>query len=81
MALYIKDAATHELARQLARETGESLSSAVRTAIQERLARFRGQRERRARESGAIVARLPISARTSRELVEELYDPETGLPI
>lgn len=39
MALNLKDDATHDLARKLATATGESLAKAVRTAIEERLAR------------------------------------------
>ena len=41
MALNIKDAETDRLARELAEETGESITVAARTAIRERLARVR----------------------------------------
>ena len=37
MPLNIKDAATHAMAKQLAGLTGESLTTAVKRAIQERL--------------------------------------------
>lgn len=41
MALNIKDAATDKLARELAAETGETITEALRLAIQERLTRVR----------------------------------------
>ena len=43
MALNIKDPAIHALARALAQATGESLTHAVRVALQERLCRVRAQ--------------------------------------
>jgi len=43
MALNIKDPETDRLARELARETGESITVAARVAIEERLARVRQQ--------------------------------------
>lgn len=55
MALNIKDDRTHALARRLADATGQSLTEAVRGAIEERLARVE-QREKR--EHGSRLARL-----------------------
>jgi antitoxin VapB len=43
MALNIKDPVTDSLARELAAQTGESITEAVRTAMAERLARLRRQ--------------------------------------
>ena len=43
MALNIKAPAIHALARALAQATGESLTPAVRVALQERLRRVRAQ--------------------------------------
>lgn len=43
MALNIKDPATDALARELAAQTGESLTEAIRVAMSERLARLRRQ--------------------------------------
>lgn len=43
MALNIKDPVTDALARDLARETGESITQALRVALGERLARVRRQ--------------------------------------
>jgi antitoxin VapB len=46
MALNIKDPALHALARELAQITGESLTQAVRLALQERLRRVQSQQVR-----------------------------------
>lgn len=43
MALNIKDPATDALARELAAQTGESITVALRVALQERLVRVRRQ--------------------------------------
>ncbi|MFT3889241.1 MAG: type II toxin-antitoxin system VapB family antitoxin [Arachnia sp.] len=43
MAINIKDPATDALARELAAQTGESLTVALRVALQERLVRVRRQ--------------------------------------
>jgi antitoxin VapB len=44
-ALNIRDPEVHELARQLAARTGESMTEAVRTALVERLQRTGGPSE------------------------------------
>ena len=49
MGLNIKNAETHRLAEELAKRTGESLTTAVTTAVRERLDRVR-------REQGASLA-------------------------
>jgi antitoxin VapB len=46
MALSIKDPETERLARDLARRTGESITVATRTALEERLRRVAGARRR-----------------------------------
>lgn len=82
MALNLKNPETERLARELAEKTGESLTLAVTNAIQERL-----QRQRRAGlarwldELSKETAPLMNDGRTSKEIMDELYDPETGLPI
>ena len=80
--LNIKDAETDRLARELARETGETITDATRTAIQERLARVRTRR--RPPPSRAISAiiergreRALIDPREPDEIIG--YD-EHGLP-
>ena len=44
MALSIKNDETERLARQVARETGESLTEAIQKALQERWERLRARR-------------------------------------
>ena len=41
MALNIKNAETYQLVRELAEETGESMTEAITTAVRERLERIR----------------------------------------
>ena len=85
MALNIKDEETHRLVSELARETGESLTLAVKVSVKERLdchreARKRVGRMEWLRELTARTAPLMNDGRTSKELMDELYDDETGLP-
>jgi antitoxin VapB len=44
MALSIRNKDTERLAREVARETGESITIAIRTALEERLIRLSGRR-------------------------------------
>ncbi|WP_219418012.1 type II toxin-antitoxin system VapB family antitoxin [Pseudonocardia nigra] len=82
MALSIKSDEADRLARELAAETGESLTEAVVTSLRERLDRQRvlrgprvGARLRRLQEA---VARMPVQdARTPEEILG--YDDD-GLP-
>jgi antitoxin VapB len=86
MALNIKDPATDRLARKLAARTGESITLAVRTAIEHRLnaetmkrEREREQLFRRIRQIQKEVAALPdLTPASPHDLVE--YD-ENGLPV
>lgn len=59
MALNIKDEGADRLARELAAETGESITTAVTVAVRERLERLRGAvpRERRHRVLRQIAER------------------------
>jgi antitoxin VapB len=85
MALNLKNAETERLARELAARTGESLTVAVTVALQERLAR-REEAERRSTRMERIeqiierTAPLLNDGRSTKELFDELYDDETGLP-
>lgn len=82
MHLNIKNDEAHKLATELAELTGESLTSAVTLALQERLAR-----ERRRRRTERIAARLitigtrfaalPDTGRSPDEILG--YDKD-GLP-
>ncbi|MGC2284565.1 MAG: type II toxin-antitoxin system VapB family antitoxin [Candidatus Acidiferrum sp.] len=47
MALSIKNPQTEELAREISRETGESLTDAITVALRDRLQRLRGRRHAR----------------------------------
>jgi antitoxin VapB len=82
MALSIKSDEADQLARQLAAETGETLTEAVVIALRERLGREQGRhaasmRERLARLA-ADVAALPVAdSRAPEEIIG--YD-DAGLP-
>lgn len=83
MVLNIKDPETDRLARELASETGESITVATRHAIEERLARVRARAlvEPRRDEMAALIARgrnrAVIDDRDADEILG--YDA-TGLP-
>ena len=85
MALNIKDEETYRLTSKLAKLTGESLTLAVKISVKERLER----REQEARRVGRMewlkritteTAAMMNDGRSSKELMDELYDDETGLP-
>lgn len=83
MALSIKDSETDRLARELARTTGESLTDAIKRALEERLARERARRASRSlgatiKRVQEAVAQLPVlDPRSADELLG--YD-DVGLP-
>ena len=87
-ALNIKNDETYALARQLADETGESLTEAVTTAVRERLVRLKlaetpDDREERGRAGWAIaqdIARRIGPYDPDVDPTAVLYDEETGLP-
>jgi antitoxin VapB len=66
MALSIKTAEADELARSLARLTGESMTEAVTAALRERLARERVRRE--------AVATLPARLMALSTQLRAAYD-------
>jgi antitoxin VapB len=82
MALSIKSDEADRLARELAAETGETLTEAVEIALRERLEREHGRRttsmRSRLKRLAADVAALKV---TDNRAAEEIigYD-ETGLP-
>jgi antitoxin VapB len=85
MALNIKDEETHQLASKLAKLTGESLTLAVKVSVKERLERQEQSPKRmgrleRIRRIVERTAPLMNDGRSSKELFDELYDDETGLP-
>ncbi len=83
MALSIKDPETEQLARNLAKITGENITTATKRAIQERLRRLGGQSGRAALLEDMAAIRRRWSAmqvqddRTPDEILG--YD-EQGLP-
>ncbi len=83
MALNIKNEGTDKLVRELAAETGESLTTAVAVAVRERLERIRGTvpREQRASAVRAIADRSATRpVRDVRSADEILGYGPGGLP-
>jgi antitoxin VapB len=84
MALNIKDLETHRLARELARRNGETVTMAVKVALKERLERLQPNPKAGLadwiNELSKRTAPLMNEGRSSKELFDELYDDETGLP-
>jgi antitoxin VapB len=72
VALNIKDQGTDRLVRELAAETGESITTAVEISVRERLERLRGAvpRERRRQEL------KKIAARSSKRRVRDARSPD-----
>jgi antitoxin VapB len=83
MALNIKDEGADQLARELATETGESITMAVTVAVRERLERLRGAvpRERRRQELTHIAKRSAERRVRDERSADEIlgYGPD-GLP-
>lgn len=83
MALNIKDDGADRLARELAAETGETITTAVTVAVRERLQRLRGAvpRERRREELTRIAKRSADRRVYDRRSAEEIlgYGPD-GVP-
>ncbi|MBV9571062.1 MAG: type II toxin-antitoxin system VapB family antitoxin [Alphaproteobacteria bacterium] len=82
MGLNIKTDEAHRLAKKIAEKTGESLTVAVTTALQERLAKI--EKQDRIDNLTAIAKRIAerLNAPGGPKMmeIEELYDDETGLP-
>jgi antitoxin VapB len=81
MGINIKNPTVERLAKELAFETGETMTSAIQTALEEKLERLRHQRElaekkRRLRE---ILDSLPPPPPGVTSDHSDLYD-EWGLP-
>ena len=82
MAISIKDPETDRLARALAEATGESLTAAIRGALEERLDRERNRSRRgisaEVRRIQERLARLPVlDPRSAEEMLG--YDDD-GVP-
>jgi antitoxin VapB len=84
MALNIKNEETHRLARELALRKGETVTMAVTIAIKERLER-QPPPERKSRMEALMrfseqCAPLFKGSPSGNEMINDLYDDETGLP-
>lgn len=83
MPLSIKNEATESLARRVARETGESLTEAIQTALQERWERLRQKRRGHlvADQIQDILLRVDTLPRKDSRPEDEIlgYD-EHGIP-
>lgn len=83
MSLNIKNDDVHRAVRELARELGVSQTSAVETAVREKLDLLadtrRTTRSRQIREA-AKAAQEAFRDVDLRALEADLYDAETGLP-
>ncbi len=83
MAINIKDEVTDRLARELARETGETITVATQIALRERLTRVRAARPsaRRSDELRRLIDRGRVRRVLDRRSADEIvgYD-DLGLP-
>ena len=84
MALNIKNAETYRLAKELADQTGESLTGAVTEAIRERLDRIRFEQSREGMAERIHAIAEEMNARLPKDFFDIphgdlLYD-EDGLP-
>lgn len=82
MAINIKDSRTDEVARRLAKATGEKLTTAVRVSIEERWERVKRVqlRQQRATDLGAYIERARQRAVVDERSMEEILYDEDGLP-
>jgi antitoxin VapB len=85
MGINIKNPETQRLARELARQNGETLTLAITIALKERLERQdkgpkQGNRFDALRKFSEECAPLFKDGRSANELINDLYDEETGLP-
>ena len=83
MALNIKDPRTDQLAREVAKQAGESLTEAIRVALEERLQRLSGRRRAATRREKLyeILHRVDALPRVDERGEDEIlgYD-ENGIP-
>ena len=81
MPLYIRDDDVHALASRLAERRGCTLTEAVRSALNEALARAEAEREEKLRRTREILARFDAAPRLRPDFTDDdMYD-ENGLPI
>lgn len=86
MSLNIKNEDVHEAVRELARMLGVSQTSAVEVAVRAKLAELDKERQRteralRIRQAAAeLQDAFKDDDRDLWKVMEDLYDPATGLP-
>ena len=80
MALNIKDPETDRLAGRLSALMGESITTAIKTAVRERIEREERRRGKASVEELLTIARRIASARDTRTPDEILGYDERGLP-
>jgi len=89
MALSIKNEETHRIVKELANLRKISQVAAVTEATREALERDKADRARLNKKEGLAAWLMEIGretapliddGRSSQELIDELYDGETGLP-
>jgi antitoxin VapB len=81
MGMNIKSERAHELARQLSKETGLSMTAAIEKALEDQLKRIHHHQEREYRfnKIKEIVSKLPPTPPGVTSDHSDLYD-EDGLP-
>lgn len=86
MSLNIKNERVHDLVRQLAAQTGQSMTSAIEDAVRRRLEEVNGTREAEIARRRAAIDRvvasarlIPRTAKSTAEIMDEMYD-DRGLP-
>jgi antitoxin VapB len=82
MTLNIKDPETHELAKKLAEQTGETMTRAVTEALRERLARLTRAQKPEATADDLLAIGRRCAATLKGKAIDHgtmLYD-ERGLP-
>jgi len=89
VSLNIKNRVTDELIRKLAALKGVSLTYAVQLAVQKEIEREKAERQSSEPKEGLAAWLMKISretapmmndGRTSKEVMDALYDDRTGLP-
>ncbi len=86
MSLNVKDPETVQLVHELAKLTGENLTTAVKIAVRERKERLEGADRRKGRLERLInltnyTAPLLKDLPPSDKIGDLLFDKETGLPL
>jgi antitoxin VapB len=83
MPLSIKNEATEKLARQVAREAGESLTEAIQTSLRERLERLKHRSKSRilSDQIGDLLRRVDALPRLDTRSEDEILGySEDGIP-